>query len=106
MKRHWRQPGHNLYQTKRWRRLRRQVLSEEPLCRMCQQVGKVTPSDTVDHIREHKGDKALFWDRANLQGLCHTCHDSAKQLKELHGFAPGVGADGLPIDPDHPWNKC
>jgi len=36
----------------------------------------------VDHIRDHKGDWALFTDRDNLQSLCHRCH-SRKTMEDL-----------------------
>lgn len=35
-----------------------------------------------DHIKPHRGDERLFWDRANLQTLCKPCHDSLKQVEE------------------------
>jgi 5-methylcytosine-specific restriction endonuclease McrA len=28
----------------------------------------------VDHIVKHEGSDHRFWDRANLQALCPTCH--------------------------------
>lgn len=65
-----------LYRTARWSRLRTVVLSEEPLCRACMQDGQVTSATDVDHIQPHRGDLRLFWDRENLQALCHACHSS------------------------------
>lgn len=35
-----------------------------------------------DHIVPHKGNWALFMDRANLQGLCKECH-SRKTITEM-----------------------
>lgn len=50
-----------------WRRIREQVLAEEPFCRLCG-----APSEEVDHIRPkaNGGSDA----RENLQGLCRSCH--------------------------------
>jgi 5-methylcytosine-specific restriction protein A len=62
------------YHTALWQRLRALVLREEPLCRECLKEGRDTPSTDVDHIIRHQGIWALFFDRANLQGLCHACH--------------------------------
>ncbi|WP_327787027.1 hypothetical protein [Agrobacterium rubi] len=31
----------------------------------------------------HRGDKRLFWTRANWQPLCTPCHSSTKQRQEL-----------------------
>ena len=45
----------------------------------------------VDHITPHKGDKALFWQRANWQPLCKQCHD-IKTAIEDGGFGRSVGA--------------
>lgn len=64
------QLGHRLYGTKRWKRLRDQVRVEEPFCR--KGCGRVT--DHIDHIIPHRNDEALFFDRANLQGLCIEHH--------------------------------
>lgn len=65
----------------RWRRTRLRYLTEHPLCVECQKVGKLTPANTVDHIKPHKGDKELFWDESNWQSLCQRCH-SVKTAKE------------------------
>ncbi|TPW30330.1 HNH endonuclease, partial [Martelella alba] len=40
------------------------------------------PAVVVDHIRPHRGNDDLFWDRANWQPLCRHCHNSAKQAEE------------------------
>jgi 5-methylcytosine-specific restriction protein A len=66
---------------------------------MCKQLGNV-----VDHIKPHKGDQRLFWDKSNLQTLCKTCHDSKKQAIEKSGFHREIGPDGWPTDPNHPAN--
>lgn len=70
-------PNHEVrkwYRTARWRELRAWVLGEEPLCRTCKAANTLTPTTDVDHVTPHRGDPALFWDRRNLQGLCHPCH--------------------------------
>lgn len=64
------------YRTKRWAFLRAQVLCEEMWCTDCSTAGSQTyePSVDVHHKRKHHGDPDLFWDRANLTGLCKPCH--------------------------------
>ena len=94
-----------LYNTKRWRTIRAIVLSEEPTCRMCKRLGKITPADTVDHIKPHKGDLQLFYDRDNLQALCASCHSGAKRIQETKGYSKGCDVDGLPLDDGHWWGK-
>ena len=59
-----------------WNRARRDYLAAHPLCVMCMAQGKYTKATVVDHIKPHRGDRALFWDRDNWQALCKSCHDS------------------------------
>lgn len=94
-----------LYTSRRWRTLRENKLIYDPFCWYCLQVERYTAADTVDHIEQHDGDMKLFFDWDNLRSSCKACHDSAAQLKDKHGFVPGVGSDGVPIDPNHPWNS-
>ncbi|WP_110647554.1 HNH endonuclease [Salinicola peritrichatus] len=90
-----------------WRKLRAQVLAEEPLCRQCVALGIVTPATDVDHIDNAEGDYTDDNSRENLQPLCHECH-SRKTMAETQGRgATVIGCDtsGMPLDPDHPWRK-
>ena len=91
----------NLYGRAQWQRLRKHQLAIEPLCRFCQQLGKVKPATVVDHVVPHRGDVNAFFLGA-LQSLCKPCHDRLKQHEERHGFMPGCGLDGMPLDPNHP----
>ena len=61
---------------RRWRKARLSFLKMRPLCVRCQAVGKIEPATVVDHIKPHRGDKALFWDVDNWQALCKPCHDN------------------------------
>ena len=65
---------HRWYCSTRWQRLRANVLQAGPFCRACRDRGLKAVAVDVDHIRKHNGDPVLFWDRANLQGLCKPCH--------------------------------
>jgi 5-methylcytosine-specific restriction endonuclease McrA len=74
----------SVYNSKRWRILRRSHLSNHPVC-----AGWPDPHPTpviatqVDHIRpiEDGGDP---WSRGNIQSLCQRCH-SAKTRQEQIG---------------------
>ena len=66
---------HWMYYTDEWRKdLRPNQLLDEPFCRECARRGERVYATDVDHIRDHKGDWAVFCDRNNLQSLCHSCH--------------------------------
>lgn len=71
----------NWYADRRWRRIREQHLAREPLCRYCQQKGRITVADVVDHIEPHRGDRQKFW-YGERQSLCHECHSGTKQREE------------------------
>ena len=69
-----------LIHTTRWLRLRRDKLSDFPLCERCEQEGRVTAATEVHHIipvengltRQEK--ERLMYDYTNLKALCHDCH--------------------------------
>jgi 5-methylcytosine-specific restriction enzyme A len=71
-----------LYQTPEWKRASRAFRLAHPICAECAKVGLVVPTREVDHIIPHRGDRRLFWDRTNWQGLCTPCH-SRKTAAEL-----------------------
>jgi len=76
-----------------WRKLRASVLQENPLCRACERMGRITLATDVDH---HDGDPSNN-DRSNLVPLCHSCH-SHKTMRERHGKNALQGCDisGIP----------
>jgi hypothetical protein len=90
---------------RRWRKARITFLQNNPLCKRCEQKGRVTPAEVVDHIVPHKGDQKIFWDSTNWQALCKQCHDSFKQRYEKSGTIAGCDTNGIPLDPNHHWNK-
>jgi 5-methylcytosine-specific restriction protein A len=71
--------------TRRWDMARKHYLRTHPLCVICQANGIVQAATVVDHIRPHGGDIALFWDEANWQSLCCSCHNSDAQRMEKSG---------------------
>lgn len=96
----------NIYGSKRWRKLRAQILRENPMCVCPECGGKRLPANTVDHKEPHRGNMVLFWDRRNLQALNKHCHDSWKQKQEGgKSYDPTKGCDtfGYPNDPAHHW---
>lgn len=60
-----------------WQKERANFLALNPWCIRCNAAATV-----VDHIRPHRGDRWLFWNKANWQSLCGRCHNSDKQREE------------------------
>ena len=90
----------------RWDKARKTFLASRPWCVMCAQQERRTPATDVDHIKPHRGDQALFWDRANWQPLCAPHHRSTKQRMEHRGgSAIGCDVHGNPIDQRHPGHR-
>lgn len=76
-------PIRALYNTAAWRRLRWSVLVRDAFtCRTCGRMEADTAKLVADHIQPHRGDLGLFWDQANLQCLCASCHSGGKQRAE------------------------
>ena len=88
----------------KWQQARKGYLAKHPLCARCKQKGQVNVATVVDHIKPHKQDMNLFWDKTNWQSVCKHCHDSYKQRLEKSGVIAGCSSNGMPIDPNHHWN--
>lgn len=63
--------------TRQWEKARAEFLQHHAFCKMCGAEAAL-----VDHIEPHKGDMALFWNWANWQALCTSCHSRHKQRQE------------------------
>jgi len=89
-----------------WQRVRRAVLDAEPLCRMCQAVGRVTAATEVDHIAGFDGlDDPRRLDVSNLRPLCTPCHRSRTARQQTGVTDWGFDVDGLPLDDGHLWRR-
>lgn len=92
-----------LYRTKRWLQERDRQLTEHPLCAMC--LPRVTAATVCDHVDPRdKDDLETFFTGAK-QSLCKTHHDSTKQREERRGHIIGCDDAGMPLDPNHHWNR-
>jgi 5-methylcytosine-specific restriction enzyme A len=76
------------YSSAAWRRLRAEVLAEQPLCEDCLAEGRVEAAAHVHHVRERKLAPELALVRSNLQALCSRCHN------RRHGSAAGPPGGG------------
>jgi 5-methylcytosine-specific restriction protein A len=82
----WQRPARHQDKRKRGRagqRDRKQVLDEEPFCRLCLERGLYVASDVVDHIVNLAAGGSD--DRANKQGLCDPCHDAKTREEARRG---------------------
>ena len=70
------------YKTAEWRAIRWDTLVAASFtCVRCKRIFE--SADLVgDHIRAHRGDRDLFFDRSNVQCMCATCHNRDKQREE------------------------
>jgi 5-methylcytosine-specific restriction protein A len=101
-----------LYNTARWKGkhgVRAQQLAAHPLCEMCLKAGRLTPATVCDHVDpKSKATEEGFF-AGPFASLCDAepwrCHSSLKQIIEERGFSSEVGPDGLPTDPNHPFNR-
>ena len=71
-----------LYNTVKWRKMRKQVLKETPCCFRCGISVKEAAME-VHHIIPPKGNEELFFDINNLVSVCKQCHNviTAKEIK-------------------------
>lgn len=74
-------PWRAWYKTARWRRIRHEQLSTDPLCTMCLRDEVVTEANVCDHVEPHRGNEDLFWS-GPFQSLCEHHHNSTKQREE------------------------
>ena len=97
------------YSTRRWTdRIRPAKLRRNPLCEACLQMGKVEPANVVDHIVPICAGGDPFPPLDELASLCASCHNvksRAEQLGEKNWFYKGCDINGMPLDPNHPWNR-
>jgi 5-methylcytosine-specific restriction protein A len=78
------QTGGGLY-GRPWRRARAAYLNEHPWCAGYNvPAGHEALATELDHRIPHRGDRALFWDTTNWQGLCEDCHGRKTADETLH----------------------
>jgi 5-methylcytosine-specific restriction enzyme A len=82
--------GRALYQTARWRALRRWLLNRSPLCTCteCEQLKRVRVATVVHHRQPHGGDEGKFFNVELLQALAKSCHDRLTS-RETHARTEG-----------------
>ena len=86
---------------KAWRRLRAVILGERPLCQHCLARGVIEPATEVDHADNDSSNN----DRNNLVPMCKPCHSKKTQADMGNRVSYGCDSKGMPLDPNHPWNR-
>jgi 5-methylcytosine-specific restriction enzyme A len=76
---------------RRWHNASGAYLQLNPWCVECSAEGRQVQATVVDHVRPHKGDMVLFWDKSNWRASCKRHHDS-KTAREDGGFGNPVNA--------------
>ncbi|AYO80810.1 HNH endonuclease [Sphingobium yanoikuyae] len=73
------------------------------MCERCDAKGLTVFATVVDHIQP----LALGGsdEDENTRNLCDDCHRDVTAEQFGHRAVGGCDADGLPIDPSHPWNR-
>ena len=85
---------------RRWSRYASGYLQRSPLCVQCAEEDVDRLAECVDHIRPVEWpDDPGFWDAANHQPLCWSCH-SRKTVREDGGFRGRVLGPELVFPPD------
>jgi len=71
-----------------WRKLRAEVLDDQPLCIDCESKGKVKPAVELHHIRGIQVAPNLRLEKTNLAPLCERCHDARhdRKLKRVRRY--------------------
>ena len=82
-----------------WRKLRKYILEQSPLCEHCDARGLTEPATDVDHIDGDPSNNSM----ANLASLCHSCHSIKTAADHGKRVMTGHGIDGLPLSGE--WAK-
>ena len=90
----------NLYQSKRWRSVRKGYLMKHPICEKCILLDITVQARVLDHIIPIRQGGAV-WDKQNWMALCDECHNRKRQ-KEKYGKVMPSKSNGngelIPID--------
>lgn len=76
----------HLYKSSAWSQIRQAQLSAYPICQACEEDGRITVADVVDHVFRWK-DYGIEAFRLNLfSSLCSPCHSRKNHLEQLGVF--------------------
>ena len=79
-----------LMNSKRWRDLRNDWLSDHPECEQCKREGRVALAQCVHHVTPVESGRTdmecehLAFSRGNLMSLCYACHAQIHKAERSH----------------------
>lgn len=74
----------------RWKKLRADKLTANPICEECETKGLSTPATEVHHLTEvesvptAEAMEQLMFDYSNLESVCHSCHSEIHRIAFSH----------------------
>lgn len=72
------------YNSRAWRKARKNYLNMNPLCVECEKKGLVVVATVVDHkVPINQGGEQL--DESNFQSMCASCHNSKSAREASRG---------------------
>jgi 5-methylcytosine-specific restriction protein A len=74
-----------LYNLPVWDKIKRRVMTTQPLCVSCMTAGKVVQAEAVDHVFPHRQNDQRFLVNV-FQPLCIPCHTQKTRLEQLGIF--------------------
>lgn len=82
-------PAKNKYGP-RWAKASAAFLKKNPLCAHHLDRGEVIEAKVTDHKKPHRGNDELFWDTANWEGLCVSCHNRKSASENRANAMPSL----------------
>lgn len=72
-------------------------------------IGRIEPATVVDHLVAITKGGDPYPPLYALLSLCEVCHNTKTRVVEQLGrkflVVRGCDENGMPLDPEHPWNK-
>jgi 5-methylcytosine-specific restriction endonuclease McrA len=67
------------YHSKEWRRIRSEVIRDNPTCEYCDIVSRAR---VVDHVLPRRLFPELELEKSNLKGSCDRCHNKKRNIEK------------------------
>ena len=98
-------PNRKLYSSAQWKALRADQLKKHPLCAFHLKRSKIVEATVVHHVRPKDKDNIATFFRGPSSRCANRVTTSAGQKEDKRGYVMGCDINGVPLDPEHHWNK-